>query len=184
MGESSTSSAMCKVCGHRHPFGPVHVWGDDQKAGKKAKVISELRASIVNSRSSSTVEPVICNHQVEGSIPSSGPKRDSGPMTTITHPVSTNVPATVVTATDGDMTWVEAMPWRHPVRQPMSNMPEGLEGIPLLLDKDRLTESNKPVVLESNRKSNIDLLESNKSNKPKFDKKAYQRDLMRKRRAN
>jgi len=66
--------------------------------------------------------------------------------------------------------------------------------VPLDMDVRQpcLTESNKPVVLESNRgkksnrkstkESNSDLLESNKPNKG-FDKKVYQRDLMRKRRA-
>ena len=60
MGESSTSSAMCKVCWHRHRQGDPHIWDS---------------GPAVIGRSSSTVEPVICNHQVEGSIPSSGPKK-------------------------------------------------------------------------------------------------------------
>jgi len=102
-----------------------------------------------------------------------GIKGLSVPIVTVTHPVSTDRPDAVTTSTGGD-TWIEAMPWRRPVRQKMSNMPEELEGIPLLLDNNSLTESNKL--------SNSDMLESNKSNAPKFDKKAYQRDLMRKRR--
>jgi len=51
--------------------------------------------------------------------------------------------------------WFE-LPWRGPVRQRMSNMPDELGGIPFLLDK--------------------------KSNRGGFDKKAYQREYMRKRR--
>ena len=73
MGESSTSSAMCKVCGHRHRQGDPHKWGDDSKESKKVDIIKDLRAVI--GRSSSTVERPPCKRVVSGSIPGSGPKR-------------------------------------------------------------------------------------------------------------
>uniref|UniRef100_A0A6M3IUY3 Uncharacterized protein n=1 Tax=viral metagenome TaxID=1070528 RepID=A0A6M3IUY3_9ZZZZ len=72
-----------------------------------------------------------------------------------THDDKVEVISAVTQPVDGS--WVDELPWRHPVRQRMSNMPEELEGIPLLLDKE--------------------------SNGGKFDKRAYQREYMRKRRS-
>ena len=158
MGESSTSSAMCKVCGHRHRQGDPHIWDS---------------GPAVIGRSSSTVEPVICNHQVEGSIPSSGPKRDSGPMTTITHPVSTNIPATAVTATDGDMTWVEAMPWRRPLTASDKDVGFDIDGIPVE------PFVNIPVNNSVNNVSSVNNANVNKSK----DRKTYMKEYMKKRRA-
>ena len=60
MGESSTSSAMCKVCWHRHRQGDPHIWDS---------------GPAVIGRSSSTVERPPCKRVVSGSIPGSGPKR-------------------------------------------------------------------------------------------------------------
>ena len=38
MGESSTSAAMCKVCGHRHRMSDPHIFEDDSKPTKKAMI--------------------------------------------------------------------------------------------------------------------------------------------------
>ena len=45
MGESSTSAAMCKVCGHRHRMMDAHLWGVEPK---KAGVIKGLKTSMAN----------------------------------------------------------------------------------------------------------------------------------------
>uniref|UniRef100_A0A6M3K0B2 Uncharacterized protein n=1 Tax=viral metagenome TaxID=1070528 RepID=A0A6M3K0B2_9ZZZZ len=151
MGESSTSSAICKVCFHRHRQGDPHIWDSGSKESKKADIIKDLRAVI--GRSSSTVERPPCKRVVSGSIPGSGPKR----------------------------------PWGKPelrryVRQPLSNSGSNsltksniLSNKPIMLESNRSKKSN----ILSNKESNTTLLESNKG----FDKKAYQREYMAKRRA-
>ena len=75
MGRSSTSAAICKVCEHEHRLGDPHIWGNGSKPSKKANVIKDLKESIVNGRSSSTVEHLPCKREVSGSIPESGSKK-------------------------------------------------------------------------------------------------------------
>ena len=42
MGESATSAAVCRVCGHRHWMRDPHIWGDEPKK----KVLDVLRDEI------------------------------------------------------------------------------------------------------------------------------------------
>ena len=45
MGESSTSAAMCKVCGYRHRQGDPHNWGTESKSDRKS-IIETLKEDV------------------------------------------------------------------------------------------------------------------------------------------
>jgi len=98
-------------------------------------------------------------------------------MITITHPVSTNIPATAVTATDGDMIWIEAMPWRRPLTASDKDVGFDIDGIPV--EPFVNIPVNIPVNNSVNNVSSVNNANVNKSK----DRKTYMKEYMKKRRA-
>ena len=45
MGESSTSAAMCKLCGHRHRMMDPHIWDDEPKR-EDVGIVADRKATI------------------------------------------------------------------------------------------------------------------------------------------
>ena len=77
-------------------------------------------------------------------------------IVTVTHPISTDISDTVVTTTDGDNVWIDAMPWCGAMLTKGVN--KDIDGIPV-----------EPFV-------------NNSVNKPK-DRKTYMKEYMAKRRS-
>lgn len=96
------------------------------------------------------------------------------PIVTATHPISTDMPNTVVTTTEGDAVWIDAMPWRSPLTASDKAIGFDIDGIPVIPFKAvRLTGKDIPPNPDDVRLTGkVEM----------FDRKTYQRDLMRKRR--